>query len=52
MNKFTAKLSEETPTNPVNKYGVQKVEAESLVLKSDKCNLVIRTSVSTHDSIL
>ena len=40
------KLSEDSGTNPVNRYGKQKVEAEKTVLSTDSKNLVIRTSVS------
>ena len=39
------KLSEGSRTNPVNRYGKQKVEAEKTVLSTDSKNLVIRTSV-------
>ena len=40
------KLGENSRTNPVNRYGKQKVEAEKIVLDADSNNLVIRTSVS------
>ena len=45
FNSIAEKLCESSRTNPVNRYGKQKVEAEKIVLSTDSNNLVIRTSV-------
>jgi dTDP-4-dehydrorhamnose reductase len=37
-------LSEDSATNPVNKYGISKLKGEQACLTNDPCSIIIRTS--------